>query len=310
MFCQNCGAQMGGAFCNSCGARASQTPPPPPPPPPAQYTPTPPQYAPPQYAQPPYTQPLAPPAKSGSGLKILLVVLGIFLLLGMVAVGGIMYAVHRAKQAIASTTGVDLNSFSEQRHGPARRLDACALLTKDDLSQILNLPVDRAEGTGLSTHSTCKYYSAAAQQRGSDEAAAAVKKLQESGKSGDSNANTEQQLANLGNMIRGITSAAAGAGDEAILSIETESDNAKAAMAGFKLGMGVATIGMGKDADPAAKAAIRQDVSGVGDEAMFGPLLSLFMFRQGDVSVQLDGRTLPGGRDAQIAIAKHIASKL
>ncbi len=140
MFCQNCGAQMGGAFCNSCGARASQTPPPPPPPPPAQYTPTPPQYAPPQYAQPPYTQPLAPPAKSGSGLKILLVVLGIFLLLGMVAVGGIMYAVHRAKQAIASTTGVDLNSFSEQRHGPARRLDACALLTKDDLSQILNLP--------------------------------------------------------------------------------------------------------------------------------------------------------------------------
>ena len=76
MFCQNCGAQMGGAFCKSCGARATQTPPPPSPPP-AQYAPAPPsppppaQYAPapPQYAQPPYTQPLAPAAKGGSRIE-------------------------------------------------------------------------------------------------------------------------------------------------------------------------------------------------------------------------------------------------
>ncbi len=305
MFCQSCGAQMAGTFCNSCGARASQAPPPPPSPPP-QYAATPPQYA----QQPSYVQPLAPAAKSGSGLKILFVVLGIVFLMGALAIGGVMFAWHKAKQTIASSTGVDLNSFSEQRRGPARRLDACALLTKEDLSQILNLPIDRVEGTGLSTHSTCKYYSAAAQQRGSDEAAAAVKKIQDSAKSGDSNPSTDEQIKTLGNMIRGMAGAAAGASDGAILSIETESDNAKAAMAGFKLGMGVATIGMGQNPDPAAKAALRQDVAGVGDEAMFGPLLSIFMFRQGDVSVQLDGRTLPGGRDAQIAIAKSIASKL
>jgi hypothetical protein len=48
----------------------------------------------------------------------------------------------------------------------------------------------------------------------------------------------------------------------------------------------------------------------VGDEAISGALLSLFMFRKGDVSVQLDARLLPGGRDAQIAIAKRIISKL
>jgi hypothetical protein len=107
-----------------------------------------------------------------------------------------------------------------------------------------------------------------------------------------------------------MTGAAAGAAGDAILTVETESDNAKAAMAGFKLGMNIATVGMGQNADPSAKAFIRQDVSGVGDEAMFGPLLSMFMFRQGDVSVQIDGRTMPGGRDAQIAVAKRIASKL
>src|SRR5580698_10399757 len=101
VFCQNCGAQMSGAFCNLCGAKASQAPAAPPPPP--------------QYAQPQqYAQPtLAPAAKGGSGLKILFVVLGIIVLLGALGVGAAMYAWHKAKETIASTTGVDLNSFSE-----------------------------------------------------------------------------------------------------------------------------------------------------------------------------------------------------
>ena len=79
MFCQSCGAQVAGAFCTKCGARASQpspayTPPPPPPP-----------YAPP----PQYAQPLPPAAKSGPGLKILFVVLGILGLMGVLAIGGV-----------------------------------------------------------------------------------------------------------------------------------------------------------------------------------------------------------------------------
>ena len=31
------------------------------------------------------------------------------------------------------------------------------------------------------------------------------------------------------------------------------------------------------------------------------------MFRKGDVGVQIDGRLLPGGREAQIAIAKRMS---
>jgi hypothetical protein len=34
------------------------------------------------------------------------------------------------------------------------------------------------------------------------------------------------------------------------------------------------------------------------------------MFRKGDVSVQMDARTLPGGRDTEIAVAQRIAAKL
>src|ERR1700722_10572730 len=119
MFCQSCGPQMTGAFCTRCGARATQAGPPsvPPPPPPQ------------------YVQPLPPAAKSGSGLKILLVVLVLLAMMGMVAIGGICYALHKTKE-IAASKGIDLNSFSETHHGPVRRVDACDLLTKEDLSRI------------------------------------------------------------------------------------------------------------------------------------------------------------------------------
>jgi len=62
--------------------------------------------------------------------------------------------------------------------------------------------------------------------------------------------------------------------------------------------------------DKKNKAAMTENIQGVGDEAISGPLLSVFMFRKGDVSAQLDSRLCPGGRDAQIAIAKNIIAKL
>ena len=297
MFCQSCGAQVSGAFCTKCGAPAGQAPSPPQPPPPPQYTPAPPQYS----------QPLPPAAKSGAGLKILFVVLGVIAVLGMLFVGALMYGWHKVKETAASK-GIDLNSFSETRRGPARRLDACDLLTKEDLSQILNLTVERSEGTGKSTHSTCRYYSAAAQQRGTDEAAAALKKLQET-KSGNSPAQEEETLKDLGNVVRGVTTAA-GAANAPMLSIEVETDNAKAAMAGFKIGMGLTGGVVGQGMDPVARKALGEQIPGLGDEAMMGPLLSLFMFRKGDVAVQVDGRQLPGGREAQLAIAHRILDKL
>ena len=304
MFCESCGAQVTGSFCTKCGARASQ------PSPPSAH---PSAYTPPQFAPPPhYARPLPPAAKSGSGLKILFVVLGILGLTGVLAIGGVWFAVHRVKEA-AANNGIDLNSFSETRRGPARRFAACELLTKEDLSQILNLNVERAEGDGRSTHSTCHYFSSGAQQRALDEAAAAKKKLEEETKAGNPKADQSVVINDFGNMVRGITGAAGpfvGETNGLLLTIGVDSENAKAAMAGFKLGMGLTGAIVMKGADPDGKAMMREEIKGVGDEAISGPLLSLFMFRKGDVSVQVDARLLPGGRDAQIAIAKRIISKL
>jgi hypothetical protein len=308
MFCQSCGAQLTGAFCTKCGMPAGQ--PPPPSAPSSDYTPQPP---PPQYAAPtPYAQPVPPAAKSGLWVKILFIVLGLFVLLGVLAIGGAWFAVHKVKQA-AARNGIDLNSFSETNRGSARQFDACELLTKQDLSEILKLKVERAEGDGRSAHSTCRYYSSEAQQRGLDEAAAAKKKLEEETKSGSSKADQTAVINDFGNMVRGITSAgapAAGQTNGLLLTVGIDSENAKAAMAGFKLGIGLAGAAVMKDAGQAGNAMMREEVKGVGDEAVSGPLLSLFTFRKDDVSVQLDARLLPGGRDAQIAIAKRIISKL
>ena len=241
-------------------------------------------------------------------MKILFVVLGVLALMAFLAIGAVMYGWHKVKQ-VAAEKGVDLNSFSETQRGPARRLDACALLTKEDLSHILNLPIERSEGTGRSTHSTCGYYSDEAAQRGADEAAAAIKKLQESSKSGSAAADDAENLKNLGTMVRGMTGTAGVSQGGPMLNIEVQSEGAKAAMAGFKLGIGLMT-GVVSGGEERTRKALREEVKGIGDEAMFGPLLSMFMFRQGDVAVQIDARTLPGGRDTVLAIARQISAKL
>lgn len=282
MFCQTCGAQMSGSFCTSCGARASVgsgasvSPPP-------------------LSAGPP----LAPAAKTGAGMKILFVVLGLLGVMGVLFMGGIWYVAHRVKVK-AAENGINLTDLSD-RPGPARRLDACELLSKAELSQILSVPVERVEGGGSSTHSTCRYFSAAAEQKSSDDAAAAMKHLQEAKTTGNGEPTPEQTMKELGSVIRGVT---VPAGNGQILSLEVDTVGAKASMTGFKIGVGV----MGKSVG--IKQGGGEILNGIGDEAAAGPLGSLFMFRKGDVAVQLDGRTLPGGQDTEVAIAKRILAKL
>jgi hypothetical protein len=245
-------------------------------------------------------------------MKILFIVLGILGVMGVLAIGGTLFALHKVRQ-VAANNGIDLSSLAETRRGPARQFDACELMTKDDLSQILNLTVERAESDGASTHSTCRYFASGAQQRAIDEAAAAKKKLEEETSAGNGKADPSAVANDVGNMVRGIAGAAApvaGEANGAFLTIAVNTENAKAAMAGFKLGMGLSGAIVMKGADAQGKAAMSEEVKGVGDEAISGPLLSLFMFRKGDVSVQLDSRLCPGGRDAQIAIANRIISKL
>jgi hypothetical protein len=230
-------------------------------------------------------------------------------MLGVLAMAGVWYAVHKVKQA-AAAHGVDLGSIAETHRGPARTFDTCALLTKEDLSQLLSLPVERAEGSGPSDHSECRYYSSQAQQRGQQEALAAKQKIEGESKPATP-ADQTQQVRDIGNLIRGITGAAGAANNAPMLTVSIDSANPKAMVAGFKMGLGLTGVAMKSQVGSGgAPNLVTEDVPGVGDEGVFAPLFGMSSFRKGDVAMIIDGRMLPGGREAQIAIAKRIFSKL
>src|SRR6185437_13541913 len=150
-FCSNCGFPLGAsnAFCPKCGTRLTAQPVQPAPAPPPQAA------MPPQYTPPAYTPAPAVAAKSGSGLKILLVVFCVFAFLGIAVVGGVIYVGHRVKQAVvskAASYGVDLKSVADSSSSsstssaPLRK--ACEYVSKEEVSRIIGEPIERTTTDG------------------------------------------------------------------------------------------------------------------------------------------------------------------
>jgi hypothetical protein len=144
-FCGNCGFPLGAnsAFCSQCGTRQSSVA----------------ASASPAALQQPMGAPVAR-SKSGSGFKIIVIVLICFMAAGLFAIGALFYAAHRVKQAVvekAATYGVDLHNTPSSAPVPkSRRLPACQLLTKEEASQLLGVPLERAEPND--EPGTCLYY--------------------------------------------------------------------------------------------------------------------------------------------------------
>jgi hypothetical protein len=138
-FCRNCGAPLGAnfAFCPQCRTPAAGG-------------------VNPMAAA---GAPLAPAAKSGAGMKILLVILCVLAVGGVAVVGGLFYVAHRVKQAVAakaSEYGVELPSRGTGSSAASIELfrHPCDLLTKEDAASLLGEPIDRTEvRTG-----SCLYY--------------------------------------------------------------------------------------------------------------------------------------------------------
>ena len=148
-FCTKCGAAVSGPFCGACGAPSQGSP--------AQgqnVTPAP--------------APVSPAAASasvrkGSGVKIVLIVLGVFMLFGAMGVAGVVYIGYRAKQKIAqmekdysanSNASGDTSSSGSSSSGtssanvrtfPASKGSGCRLLEGAEAAGILGVAVERAE---------------------------------------------------------------------------------------------------------------------------------------------------------------------
>ncbi len=162
MFCAKCGNQLSDAnakFCNSCGAPVAAavamnvgT------------TPTPP--AVPVVAA-PGPSPAAPVAtqkgKSSPWLKLILVVLAFFLVLGIAAAGVVTYLAYRVKHKIEEAKteyGLDkLGKLAEKASGPSGTVqarDVWSLLSKQEVSEITGVVITDVHGDT----SRCTYASA------------------------------------------------------------------------------------------------------------------------------------------------------
>ncbi|MHB8608927.1 MAG: hypothetical protein ACYDCG_11550 [Candidatus Acidiferrales bacterium] len=145
-FCGNCGAPISGAFCGKCGqpTDAPRTP--------ASFQPA---------AKPP-AQPLAQPAavaaKKSSGLgKVLFIVGGVLVVLFVAGVGGAFYAVHLVKKKISTYTAAATGGSSSDIVQVAQGT-SCALLSKEDLQQILGVIVEKSSEIVENSEPGCAYY--------------------------------------------------------------------------------------------------------------------------------------------------------
>lgn len=285
-FCIKCGSPLaeGAAFCVQCGTPAS-----------VQSAPTP--------------APIPAPTRSSSGSKLILIVGG--LLLAIVALGAIGgYLVYRkAKEVVsdaASRAGISMPDES-QASGPARQLDPCSLLSREEAEQLTQVRYQRVDSSGAAAGATCVFTPVPLTP---DEQQAQVNKALE-------------QLKQKANAPNSDADAAAEKGDANALSRDSGiADLTKALTSTLSGGGGKLTIawhgGDGATQINAVRLALRavagdmnvsEELKGVGDEALIGPLDAMLVIRKGRNAAVIEYGG-PGGKQVLVELARRVASRM
>jgi hypothetical protein len=133
-FCTQCGTPAtsdAGQFCEKCGAQFSS----------AAASPAPVKAA---------AAPAAKAASSGGWIKILVIILGFFVVMGTLGIATCAYIGYKAKQKLQAL------SAEYGSTGPAAQArDVCSLISKEEVAQFAGVPVTHAEGST----SRCTYSS-------------------------------------------------------------------------------------------------------------------------------------------------------
>jgi hypothetical protein len=236
-----------------------------------------------------------PAAASSSGSKIILIIVGVFVAIGLLGTAALMYVGHKVKQ-VASEYGVDTSST--ERRGPAHSYNACDLLSKDEASQILGTPIASSKLNGQGVTSTCDYFPA--QGGSSDDIASAADRFKQIGNQPDS----PEKVGQLQDALTRIAKSASTDPSVSVLTINVNGRDGRSNMAGFA---GAYRLIGGLTKQSGMKTS--EDLSGIGDRAIFGAIGNM-MFLKGDTSVELAGPAVLGSKDATITMARKIASRL
>jgi len=168
-------------------------------------------------------------------MKILFVVLGI---LGLAGGSPSVGLVRRSQsQEAAANNGIDLNSFSETRRDPPGDFDACSCSPRKTCPQILNLNVERAKATAVhSFHlSLFLFRGTTARSRRSSRSQEETRRRDESWEPKADQSVVIKRLWHYGSRaLPGAAGPFVGETNGLLLTIGVDSENAKAAMAGFQ----------------------------------------------------------------------------
>lgn len=234
-------------------------------------------------APPPAGTPAA--ATGGGGLAKVLLIIGLaFVVLIGIGIAGVAFVAYKAKNAVekaARNEGIELGDLMKEGKKGTLRGEPCSFLSADEASQVLGVSITRAENSAAG----CNYYIA----RSAETRSKRVDEAPESLKSSEGNG-----LKDIERIAKEVTGAAVDP-NLAYLMVQYNEDG-QTAMTGFKIAM-------------RAMGSVDR-VTGVGDEAMAGPLGSMFIFMKNGIAVQMDLRQIANGREKGIELGKLIAARL
>lgn len=282
-FCVDCGKPLaaGSQFCSGCG-------------------------------KPSPNQPVASAASAktgGSALKIILVVVCVLAVVGISAVGGVLYLAHRVKQAVvqkAAENGVDLHSIANTASSDSssrRKLPpVCDLLTNQQVSQLIGQPIDHSQ----MKDAACMYYGPAglSARLAQEKASRLYKRAQAPGSNVDASevATAAEQLVN--NMVPQAGANGDG-GELPLLALMLDADG-KSQMTAVIATKGIFS-GLAQSSN--GKMTMGADIAGLGDKAVFMPKLGLNVL-QGDTFLRIIPGPFPDSDSKTIAVARAILPKI
>lgn len=258
-YCENCGKPLaaGAAFCTHCGAAAAAP------------------------------APQAGKKAAGPG-KVLLIVGGVLLLAGVLAVAGLFYAGQKLKQKVENAGGVPEPAYR------ARRADPCSLLPAAEAARVTGFQVDRAEGDG----DVCRYFGTAG--RAAEEGRAQAEEAMRRMRTNEPKSDAESARA-MEDFMKGLAAAGASGQSGEVLRVTVKyGDEARQEESAVRMALGL----MG-----AASGAKGSQLEGIGDRAYLLPMAVGLHMAKGDAYVMIEGPAAPG-REVLIAAAKAIAGQL
>jgi hypothetical protein len=258
----------------------------------------------------PVAQPATlPAAQSGSGLKVVLVVVACLGVAGVAIIGGLYYVAHKVKQAVvskAAENGVDLSSISSpvsHAYAPRPKIrKPCDYLSKEEASRLIGEPLERM----VAQDAVCLYYGPAglSAKLAQEQASKAFKHAQQPDSHLDVSEfeNIDQLAGSLG-----MQSGQVGSGGDAPLLMLGVDPDGRAQMTALTASNAI--FGGIYKAAEAKGMSFGGDVPNLGDKAVRLPKLGLNVL-QGEILIRVIPGPLPESDKKAIDVARAVLPRI